>query len=103
MQDQLERLAEAGAAGDRDLILLTLEIERLRAREDAAHDLDVLACAGEWLAIWLAMPAFDDLRAGEAEAEQHAPAAEHIERSGGHRGVGGGARRHLQNTCAEFD
>src|SRR6185436_20285724 len=82
VDDDLERLAEAGRAlaRVRDVVVLPVVLERRFSPEDRAHDLDVLARAGQRLAPRLAVPALGDLRAARAEAEQCAAAREKVER-----------------------
>ena len=96
--DRLERLAEAhrACAEVRLLVELALEVERLLAGQDPADDLDVLAGAGERLGVRLAVPALDDLRARDAEAEDDPAAREVVERERGHRRGGRRAGRDLQ-------
>ena len=85
VDDQLERLAEAGRAGARvgDVVVLAVVLERLLAAEDRADDLDVLARARERLAPGLAVPALRDLRAPRPEAQEDAAAGEEVERRDG--------------------
>src|SRR4029450_1174726 len=70
--------------------------------EDAADDLDILTRLGERLPPGLAVPALDDLRAGEPEAEQEAPAGHEVERCGGHRGIRRRSGRHLEDRRADL-
>src|SRR5690606_12009258 len=76
VQDALERLAEprGARAAVRDVVVLAVELERLLAREDLADDLDVLAGAGERLAVRHAVPALDHLWSRGTEAEDEATA-----------------------------
>ena len=97
---QLERLA--GPVGQRQLERLALELDAL-ARERHAHDGDVLARALQLLGEALSVPALGDLRAGGADAEDHAPVGELVDRGGGHRGHGGRAAGHLEDPRAEPD
>ena len=97
---ELERLART--VGERQLERLALELDAL-ARERHAHDLDVLARALELLGEALPVPALGDLRARGADAADHAPVRELVDRRGGHRGHRGGARGHLEDARAEPD
>src|SRR4029077_20919160 len=76
VEDALQRLAEAGRAGtaEGNLIVLALVLDGLLAGPDLAHDLDVLAGLHERLAVPLAVPSLDDLRARHAEPEEKASA-----------------------------
>src|SRR5439155_17520688 len=65
----LQRLAQPGAVGIGQRVVLALERHRALAGEDAPHDRDVLARAGQRLAEGLPVPALDDLRARYAEPE----------------------------------
>ena len=56
------------------------------ALQDFSHDLDVLARPAERLAVRHSVPAFDDLRSGNAEPEQHSSARQQIDRRRSHRG-----------------
>ena len=90
MDDDLERLAEAGCAVARvgDVVVLAVMLEGLFATEDRAHDLDVLTRARQRLAPRLAVPALGDLRAAGSEAEQRAATGKEVERRGRGRGRG---------------
>ncbi len=87
---QLQRLA--GPVGQRQLERLAVELDAF-ARERHAHHGDVLARALQLLGEALPVPALGDLRAGGADAEDHAPVRELVDRRGGHRGHRGRARR----------
>ena len=100
--EQLERLAQL-AALERQLELVALVLERPLAGERLAHDLHVLARAGERTRERHAVPALGHLRAGHAEAEPEAAARQHVERGGGHRGGGRRACRDLHQGRAETD
>ena len=88
LQHQLQRLAEPGAADDRDVVVRSVMLEPLAAKR-GAHDLDVLAELPERLPPLLAVPALDDLRPRRPEPEQEAPAREQVERRRRHRRVRG--------------
>ena len=92
----------AGTVGQRQLERLAMELEPF-ARERLAHDGDVLARALQLLAESLAVPALGDLRPGGADAEDHAPTGELVDRGRGHRGHRGRAARHLEDARAEAD
>src|SRR5690625_3288212 len=81
--------------------MLTVEDNGFFSLEDTPDDLDVLSCSGEWLRIRLAVPAFDHLRTGDAEAEHHSPTAQVIEGQRGHRRRDRGARGHLADGGAQ--
>ena len=98
---ELQRLALA--TGQRQLVVLALVVDRALAGDDLAHDFDVLAGAAPGLRVGHAVPAFGDLRAGGAEAEEEAAAGEFVDRRPGHRRRGRRARRHLQDRGAEVD
>ena len=99
---QLERLAEAGAVRQRDVVVLAVVLEQV-APEGCPHDLDVLARLRERLPPRLPVPALDDLRARRAEPEQEATAGEEVERRGRHRGVGRRAAGDLHDPGPELD
>ena len=98
---RLERLAEPGAAGQGEGIGGAVGGDRAVAAPDVAHDPDVLAGAGERLRERHAVPALDDLRAGSADAHDHAAAGEVVERHRGHRRRGRLARRQLHDPGAQ--
>ena len=77
--------------------------DRPLARPDVAQDPDVLAHPRQRLGERLAVPALDDLRSGDAETEDHPPAAEVVERHRRHRGRGRRPRRDLHDRRAELD
>src|SRR4051794_4458521 len=83
--------------------MLALAIDLVLAGDDLAHDFDVLTGAAPGLGVGHAVPAFGDLRAGGAEAEEEAAAGELVDRRAGHRGGGGWARRNLHDRRAELD
>ena len=77
--------------------------ERLLAGDDLADDGDVFPGAGKGFAVGHAVPAFDHLRAGGADAAEEAVAGEGLE---GHRGHGDAGRRaggHLHDAGARVD
>src|SRR5439155_11513855 len=82
VEDALERLAESRRprAAVRDLVVRARVLERLLARPDGAHDLDVLARPPERVPVGNAVPALDHLRPTDAAAEEHAAARELGER-----------------------
>ena len=98
---ELQRLALA--AGQRQLVVLALVLDRALAGDDLAHHFDVLAGAAPGLGVGDAVPALGDLRAGGAEAEEEAAAGELVDRRPGHRRGGGRAGRHLHDRGAEVD
>src|SRR5688572_18709558 len=71
VEDALEGLPEPGGPRPaiRDLVVLALVLDRLLAGPDLPDDVDVLPGLHERLAVRLAVPALDDLRARDAEAE----------------------------------
>ena len=71
--------------------------------EHLAHDVDVLAGAGQRLREGLAVPALDDLGPGDAEAEDEATAGQVVEGQRGHGHGGRGAGRQLAQGGAEAD
>ena len=97
---ELQRLA--GPVGQRQLVGLAGVGEPL-ARERLPQDLHVLARALELLAEALPVPALGHLRARRADAEQHAPARELVERGRGHGGHRRRAPRHLEDRRADPD
>ena len=97
---QLERLA--GPVGQRQLERLAVELDAF-ARERHAHDRDVLARALQLLGEALPVPALGDLRPGGADAEDHAPVRELVDRRGRHRGHRRRAAGHLEDARAEAD
>ena len=103
LRDQLERLAEPGAALQRQLVVLAVVAQRLLAAVDRAQDLDELARARERLREGLAVPALDHLRARHADAEDQAPVREMIDRHRGHPDARGCTRRDLHHGRAELD
>ena len=102
MQRGLQRLSQARAAAQRHLVLLADELDRLLASDDRSDDRDVLAGAGEWLRVGLAVPTLDDLRAGRAETEDDAALGQVIKGHRGHRSRGGCACRHLDDARTEL-
>ena len=98
---ELQRLALA--AGQRQLVVLALVVDRALAGDDLAHDFDVLAGAAPGLGVGHAVPALGDLRAGGAEAEEEAAAGELVDRRPGHRRRRRRARRDLEDRGAELD
>src|SRR5581483_5828031 len=100
MDGQLELLA--GAAGQRELEVLAVVGDALAA-EGEVDDVDVLAGASERGLERDAVPAFRDLRAGDAEGEAEAAGGERVERRGGHRGHRRGAGGELEDGRADVD
>src|SRR5262249_41820462 len=106
VQNRRQRLADAERArsgiGQRDLAASVGH--RVLALEDLAHDRHVVADAPVRLAPGLTVPAFDDLRAGDAEPGDH-PAAtgERVDGARGHRGRCRRAGRELHDAGAETD
>src|SRR5829696_7616365 len=78
---QLERLAEASRvrAGVRHLVMRALVLDGLPAQY-GADDLHVLTHLRDRLPPGLTVPALDDLRPGQTEAEQEAAAGHEVER-----------------------
>ena len=106
MQDHPERLAHAGGAfalvGERDFPPVVGH--RLIAREDLPHDRDIVLDAPVGPAPGLPVPALDDLRARNADADDHPPAArERVDGLGLHGGIGGCARGKLDDPGAKLD
>ena len=97
---ELERLA--GPVGQRQLEGLAVELDAL-AGERHAHHGDVLARALQLLGEALPVPALGDLRPRGADAEDHAPARELVDRGGRHRGHRRRAGGHLEDPRAEAD
>ena len=103
VQDELQRLAEAGAALQRQLVVLAVEGHGAVSGDDLAEDRHPLAGAGEGLGIGLAVPAFHHLRPGHADAEDQAAVGEVVQGDGVHGGAGRGARGNLHDGRAEID
>ena len=78
-------------------------LERPLTTQDLAHDRDVLTRLGERLAVRLAVPPLDDLWPAQTEPEQQPATRQQVESGSRHRGVGGRARRHLQDRGTEPD
>src|SRR5439155_13902497 len=98
-----ERLADAERAGARvrQGNFSSLVSDGLLALEDLAHDGDVVADAPVRPSPRLAVPAFHDLRARDAEPGDDAAAAgESVHRARGHRGRGRRARGELHDAGA---
>jgi hypothetical protein len=72
----MPRLAEIGGAWsrDRDVVLLTVEFERLLALQDFADDGDVFVGPGQGTTVGHAVPAFDHLWARGTESQHEAAA-----------------------------
>ena len=94
---ELQRLA--GPVGQRQLERLAVELQAL-ARQRLAHDGDVLARALDLASEALAVPALGDLRARGADAEDHPPVGELVERRGRHRRHRRRAPGHLEDGRA---
>src|SRR4029079_19622854 len=103
MRDRLQRLAETGTTGERQLVTITLELERLLAREHLPNDVHVLARAREPLRVVVAVPAFRDLRTGRAQSEHETPTRKVVHRQRGHRHRRRRACRELTDRRAELD
>ena len=105
MRDRAQRLAHAprARAGVRQGIVRARVRDWRFALQHLPNDRDVLARARERLVERLPVPALDDLRARNAEAERHAPARQVIERERVHRGRGGRACGDLHHRRAEPD
>src|SRR5712692_10504475 len=106
VQDRHERLADAERAGTyiRKRDLAPGVGHGLLALEHLAHDGDVVADAPVRLAPGLAVPAFHDLWAGDAEPGDDAAAPrERVERARRHGGRGRRARGELHDAGAEAD
>ena len=102
MDGTLQRLAETRATVERHVIEVAVEVDRLVACDDAAHDFEVLACAGERARIGLPIPALHHLWTARAEAEDDSSVGEVVQR---HRRHCGGRRRagaHLHDAGAEL-
>src|SRR4051794_3292165 len=97
---ELQRLTRP--VRERKLERLAVELEPL-AVERSAHDRDVLARALDLAGEALPGPALGHLRARRSDPEQHPPAAELVERRGGHRRHRGRAGRHLEDRRADLD
>ena len=101
--DRLERLAEAGSAlaRQRQRVMRAVAGDRLLARPNLAHDVDVLPGAGQRLGERLAVPALNDLRPGHAEPQDVPATGEVIERQRGHRARRRGPRGQLNHRRAQ--
>ena len=99
---QLQRLAEAGAVRERDVVVGAMVLDEFAAKR-RADDLDVLARLLERLSPRLAVPALDDLRPGRPETEQEAAAGQEVERGCRHRRVRRRAAGDLHDRRAELD
>ena len=97
---QPQRLSRA--IGQRQRPVLTVVGQPLAA-QSLANDVDVLARTTQWLVEPHAVPAFGDLRPGQAESEAEPPAGQRVERCGGHGGRRRGARRDLHDGAADVD
>ena len=100
---RLERLAEPGAARQRQVVELAVVLERFLAGDDPADDVDVLARAGQRARVGLAVPALDDLRTGCAEAEDDPTARQVVEGDRRHRRGRRRTRRQLDDAGAEAE
>ena len=106
VQDRFQWLADAhGArAGIGQADLATLMCDRRLAGKHLAHDGDVVLDPPIGFAPGLAVPAFHDLRAGDADPRYETTAAgERVDGRRRHRGVGRGARGKLHDGGAELD
>ena len=106
VHDRLERLAKAdrAGAGIGQLDFLAVMADGAFALPDLFHDGDIIAQAGVGLAPGLAIPALDDLRAGHANADDHAAAAgQSIDCLGAHGAVGRRAGGKLGDPGAKPD
>ncbi|MGX1121621.1 hypothetical protein RKD37_006984 [Streptomyces ambofaciens] len=97
---ELDRLA--GAAGQRQRPVLSLVGQPLPGHR-LAHDLHVLAGAGERLVELDAVPALGHLRSRHAEAEAEAALGQGVQGGGGHRGHRRLAGRDLEDGRAHVD
>ncbi len=78
-------------------------VEDLLAAQDHVDDLDVFLRPLDRLLELLAVPVLDDAGARGAEADDHAAAAELVERRGGHREDRRRAAEHGRDAGAELD
>ena len=101
----LQRLAEPGAVGARvrQVVERAVLLDRLLARQHLSHDVDVLARAGQGLAVGLAVPALHHLRTAGAEAQDETSVGEMVEGDGGHRRGRRRAGAHLHDGGAQSD
>ena len=101
---RLERLADPHpvVARVRQWIVRPVGGHRMLAGEHPAHDVDVLARAGERLRVRLAVPTLDDLRPGSTETQDDAAARQVIERDRRHGRGRRSAGRQLRDRGAEF-
>ena len=83
MGEQLERLAEAEALSSAQRELEDAVVGERLAAHAAPDEVDDLAGAAERLVVGDAVEALDHLRAGRAEAEDRAAAADVVEAGGG--------------------
>src|SRR3989442_7602808 len=74
MHGRLKRLAQTHPVSLRHLVVLSLERDRLLARENLAHDLHVLSSALERTGVGLSVPALHYLWPRGANAEDEAAA-----------------------------
>ena len=98
---QLQRLARA--VRQRQLQRLALDTRRARRDSAIRTTVDVLARALELAAEALPVPALGHLRPGRADAEDHPPAGELIQRRRRHRRHRRRAAGHLEDRRAEPD
>ena len=103
MGDGLEGLAQSGAARVGERVVGAVVGDDVLPGDDLAHDVDVLAGAGQRLLEGLAVPAFDDLGAGHAEPEDEPAAGEVVHGDGGHAHGGGRAGRQLAQGGTQAD
>ena len=91
-----------GPSGSGSSSVSPLELDAFARQRHADHR-DVLARALQLFGKALSVPALGDLRAGRADAADHAPVRELVDRRGGHRGHRRRAAGHLEDARAEAD
>ena len=103
--DRLEVLTQprGALAGQRQRIVRAVAGDRRFPGPDLAHDVDVLAGAGQRLRELLAVPSLDDLRARHAEPEDVPPTGQVIQGQRRHRARGRRSRGKLYHRGAEAD
>ncbi len=82
---------------------LAVERQVLVAPERPSQDLDVLTGAGQRAVGRLAVPAFDDLGAGDAKAQDEPAVGQVVQGDGVHGRSRRGAGRHLDDAGAQSD
>ncbi len=103
MQDRAQRLAQAGAAAQRQLVVPAVVGDRLGPGDDRAQDLDVLPGPLQRARVGLAVPALDHLRVAGADADDDPALGQVVHGHGGH---GQGGRRpggELGDAGAQLD